>query len=251
MVNLVLAKELKGFFKSPIAFVIFGLFSLVVGWMFFNQLSYFLENIQKLPVHMRHEYDFSNEVIIKVYANINFLFLFITPILTMKVFSEEFKEKTIDLYYGSSLTDFELILGKYLAVIAQGIALIATTLIFPIMLANIKLSDGTFLFTGYLGLLLNFSFFAIIGCMASCFVKNPIVATMLAFVGVLLSWMMAIFSQLSSNYLLTQIFQFLSVNHHFENLVKGYVSLSDISFYLCSFVLGVLLIKKRLEARNW
>ena len=103
MISLIIAKEIKTYLKSPIAYIVMGLFALAVGWMFFNQMSYFLENIQKLPVHMRHEYDFSNEVIIKIFGNINFLFVFIVPILSMKVFSEEFKDQTIEVYFGSSV----------------------------------------------------------------------------------------------------------------------------------------------------
>ncbi|MBD63945.1 MAG: hypothetical protein CME62_01960 [Halobacteriovoraceae bacterium] len=251
MISLICAKELKSFFKSPIAYVILGLFSLLVGWMFFSQLSYFLENIQKLPVHMRHEYDFSNEVIIKVFGNVNFIFIFMVPILTMRTFAEEFREQTIDLYFGSVVSDFEFILGKFFAVIIQGFALIATTLIFPLLLANINLSDMTFLITGYLGIFFNFIFFATIGLVASSLVKNQIIAAMVAFVGILAAWMLAVMSQLTSNYLLAELLRFLSVNHHFENMVKGYVSFSDFSFYLCFFMFGILLIKKRLEVRKW
>ena len=225
MISLICFKELKSFFKSPIAYVILGLFSLIVGWMFFNQLSYFLENIQKLPVHMRHEYDFSNEVIIKVFGNVNFIFIFMVPILTMRTFSEEFKEQTIDLYFGSVVSDFEFVLGKVFAILIQGFVLVSTTAIFPILLANINISDATFLITGYLGIYLNFVFFSTIGLVASCLVKNQIIAAMVAFVGILAAWMVAVMSQLTSNYLLAEILRFMSVNHHFENMVKGYVSL--------------------------
>lgn len=251
MISLILSKELKSFFRSPMAYVILGLFSLIVGWMFFNQLTYFLENIQKLPVHLRHDYDFSNEVIIKIFGNINFLLLFIVPILTMKSFSEEFKDKTIDLYFGSTTSDFELILGKIFSILIQGALLISTTLIFPIMLGNINLSDATFLITGYMGLILNLSFFVTLGCLASSLASNQIIAALLGFAGILSAWMLAAVSQVSSNYFITEIFKFLSVNHHFENMVKGYVSLSDLTFYISFFTIGLLIIKKRMEARNW
>ena len=173
------------------------------------------------------------------------------PILTMRTFAEEFREQTIDLYFGSVVSDFEFILGKFFAVIIQGLALIATTLIFPLLLANINLSDMTFLITGYLGIFFNFIFFSTIGLVASSLVKNQIIAAMVAFVGILAAWMLAVMSQLTSNYLLAELLRFLSVNHHFENMVKGYVSFSDFSFYLCFLMFGILLIKKRLEVRKW
>ena len=49
MIYLIFKKEIKSFFKSPLAYILAGLFSLTMGWIFFNLLYAFVENIQSLP----------------------------------------------------------------------------------------------------------------------------------------------------------------------------------------------------------
>lgn len=251
MIRTILSKELKSFFRSPMAYIMAGLFALVMGWMFFNQLVYFAENTQKLPLNMRHEYDFANSVIIKLFGSINFIILFLTPILTMKSFSEEYKDRTIELYFSSPISDFELVIGKYLSTVIKGIFLISTTLILPTFLGKIDLSDFSFVVTGYIGLILNFSCFAVLGLLASSLTKNQVLAAIIAFVLVLFSWMIAVFSQMTQNFMLTQIFEYLSINHHFENLAKGKIILSDFVFYISFISFFLVLLKVRIGARKW
>ncbi|MFT6630268.1 MAG: ABC-2 type transport system permease protein [Bacteriovoracaceae bacterium] len=251
MIRVIFLKEIKVFFRSPITYVIAGLFTLLVGWLFFNQLVYFVENIQKVPVSMRNQYDFANEVVIKLFGNVNFLLLFIAPIMAMRSFSEEYREGTIDLYFTSPVADYELIIAKYLSVVVQGLFLLSTTLIFPFFLSNLDVTDTSFIFTGYLGLVLNLVCFTGLGCFASTLGKNQLLAALAGFVLVLFSWMIAMFSQMTSNYLLAEILRFLSINHHYENFVKGNISLADVSFYMSFIMLNILMMKKRIEVRHW
>ncbi len=251
MIRLVFIKELRAYFRSPISFVILGLFTLILGWIFYYQLVYFVDHVQKVPVAMRNHYDFANEVIIKLFGSVNYLLLFIIPILSMKVFSEEYKNETINLYFSSPISDYEFILGKYLALVTQGAVLIATTLIYPLFLGNLNLSDVSFIFCGYFGLLFNLMAYSALACLASSFSKNQIVAALSAFVFILFSWMVAMFSQMSSNFAVSQFLQFLSVNHHFENFVKANIALSDISFYFAFIIMVLMILKTRLDARRW
>ncbi len=251
MIFLILKKELKHFFRSPMAYFVAGLFSMIVGWLFFNQLSYFAENIQKVHISMRTHFDFANEVVLKLFGNVNFLLLFISPIIAMKSFSEEYRSRTIDLLFYSHCSDLEIIIAKYLSLIIQGCFLLSTTLIYPLLLGNLEMSDTTFIVTGYLGLVLNLACFLAMGMFASCVTKNSIIASVLAFVFVLFSWMMAMFSQMSSNFFLAELFKYLSINHHYENFVKANISLADLAFYFSFITIFIIIIKKRLGMRHW
>jgi ABC-2 type transport system permease protein len=251
MILTIFFKEMKSFFRSPIAYIISGLFTLIVGWLFFSHLTFFVENIQKVPISMRHTYDFANEVIIKLFGNLNFLFLFMTPILSMKSFADEYANHTIELYYSSPISKIELVIAKVLTLFAQGAFLILLTLIYPCLLGNIDLGDTSFVFTGYVGLFLNYCCFATIGVLASCLSASPIVAALVGFVLNLFLWMMGWFGTLSSNFLVAEILKFLSINYHYQNFVNGLVSLSDISYYISFIILMILLINKKLEMREW
>ena len=114
MIYLIFKKELKSFFYSPLAYVLAGLFSLVMGWIFFNLLYSFVENIQALPKGPGGgEFQFVNHVVIKLFGNLNFLLLMICPILTMKLFAEEKKDQSIDIYFSSPINEWQLVLGKF------------------------------------------------------------------------------------------------------------------------------------------
>lgn len=251
MISLIFMREIKSFFRSPMGYIVTGLFCLMVGWMFMHQLNYFITSVQKVPVHMRSHYDFTNEVIIKLFSNVNFLFLFITPILGMKIFSEEYKEGTIDLYFSAPVSDLEIIIGKFLALLTQGFFLLLMTGIFPFALGNLEITDISFLFTGYLGLFFNFSCFAVLSLFASSLSPNQMISALGGFVLIMGVWILGWFGQGTSNYLVAQILNFFSVNYHFSQLLKGVISLSDIVFYFSFIIFGILLTKIKLASRFW
>lgn len=250
MISVIFKKEMRIFFRSSMTYVFFGLFTLLLGWIFFNHLSNFVSSVQKVPISMRNQYDFSNNVILKTFGNINFLLLFLAPLFSMRVFAEEFTNRTIYIYYTAGVTLYEILIGKYLALTFQGLLLLSTTLFFPFSLSNLNISDTSFIVTGFVGLGLNMTCFLGLGLLASSLSQNLFLSAFLAFIFVLFSWMMSLFSQVSDNYTVSEIFKYLSVNHHFENFAKANIALSDICFYITFITIILFLTKKVLELRR-
>lgn len=251
MISLIMKKDLNSFFKSPLAYVLAGFFSLITGWIFFNLLVTFVENTQQLPGQYRGQLDFVNHVVVKLFGNINFLLLFICPIVTMRIFSEEKKESTLDLYFTAPVKDYQLVLGKYFASVLMVFFLLSTSFIFPIILWSIKVSDFSFVFSGYLGLFLNSMCYVAVGILASSLTQNQIVAALISFVVIMGPWMISWGVQISTNYFYVQFFKYMTVVNHFEMFVKGMFGLSDIVYYVSFIFLGLFLTKKVIEARNW
>jgi len=249
MILLVMKKELKSYFKSPLAYVLAGLFALMTGWIFFNLLVSFADNIQQLSKNT--QYDFINTVVIRLFGNLNFLLLFISPILTMKLFAEEKKDSTIDLYYASGIEDYQLVLGKYFASVTMAFFLIGTTVIFPIIMWMVKLNDISILFTGYLGLMLNVMCYLAIGLFASSITDNQAIAALVSFVFIMGFWLMSWAIQISSSYFVVEIIKYVTMVNHFELLVKGIVSTSSFVFYISFVFIWIFLTKKVIESRNW
>jgi ABC-2 type transport system permease protein len=251
MIGTIYLKEIKSFFKTPLAYVLAGLFSLITGWIFFNLLVTFVENTQHLPGQFRGQLDFVNHVVIKLFGNVNFLMLFICPILTMRIFSEEKKEGTLDLYFTAPIKDYQLILAKYFAVVTMLLFLLATTAIFPFILWTVKVSDFSFVWSGYLGLILNGLCYCAVGLLASSLTQNQIVAALISFVVIMGLWMISWGIQLTTNYIYVQVLKYITVVNHFEMFVKGNISLSNFAYYFSFILLFLFLTKKVLEARNW
>jgi ABC-2 type transport system permease protein len=72
----------------------------------------YVENIQALPTGVQSQLKFVNAVVIKLFGNMNFLLMMICPVITMKIFSEEKRDNTLDLYFASPMSDLQLVLGK-------------------------------------------------------------------------------------------------------------------------------------------
>lgn len=108
-------KEVESYFSSPLAYVLIGLFSLITGIMFFNLLVTYTDGVQAIPQDMAQNISFVEEVVLKLFANINFLFLIFIPLLTMKLFSEEKRLETIDLFWLSPTKEWQVVLAKGLS----------------------------------------------------------------------------------------------------------------------------------------
>lgn len=251
MILLVAKKELKSFFKSPMAYIIAGLFATITGYIFYNLLISFVENTQNIPGRNSSQLDFINTVIIQLFSNINLFLLFICPILTMRMFAEEKRESTIDLYFAAPIKDFQIVLGKYIAAVVMGLFLLSLTLLFPMILWTIKVSDFSFVFSGYLGLIFNMISYLALGLFASSVTSNQIVAAVISYVGIMAFWMISWASQISTNFIYSEFFKYLTMVRHFEMFMKGMASTADFIYYLSFIFIWLFLTKKVLESRNW
>ena len=161
------------------------------------------------------------------------------------------KDKTIDLYFTSPISEFELILGKYLALLCQGLFLISTSYILPIFLGKISISDYSFVYSGYLGLFLNFASFSVLGLFASSLTKSQVLAVVIGFIFIMFAWLISMLSLTTNNYFLSEFYRYASVNFHFENFVKGSIGISDFVFYISFIMFIIYLLKVRLQSRLW
>lgn len=251
MISLIFAKEVKSFFKSPLAYVLAGLFSLVIGWVFFNLLMGYVENIQALPTGVQSQLKFINAVVIKLYGNMNFLLMMICPVITMKIFSEEKRDNTLDLYFASPMNDWHLILGKYFSTLLIGLFLLGCTLIFPLIMLRVEIHDWSFMIFGYLGAFLNIACYMSVGMFCSSLTRSQVIAALSSFSIIMIFWLVSWILQLSDNFLLISFIKQLTIVNHFELLVKGFVGLNNIVFYLSFIFFFLFLTSKSLAARNW
>lgn len=223
-----------------------------MGWIFFNLLYSFVENIQALPKGPQGgELQFVNHVIIKLFGNLNFLLLMVTPILTMRLFSEEKRDQSIDLYFSSPVSDWQLVIAKFLSGYLMGVFIVATTLVFPVILFMSGIQDHSFAYTGYLGLLLNLACYVAIGVFASSATRSQVVAALLSFVIIMGFWLISWMLQLSSNYFVVEILKQATMVSHYENLVKGMIGTQDLMYYTTFTAFWLYLSKKVVEARTW
>lgn len=251
MIYTILKKELSSYLKSPMSYIVLGLFALVTGWIFFNLLITYVQNTQNLPLELRGPLDFYSGVVFKFIGNVNVMFIFIIPILSMNTFSLEFKNRTIEIYYKSPVKDFELVLAKFLSLILFSLLVFSVTILFPVILYVIDVQDFTFVFSSYIAMVLNVFAYCAIGVFSSSLTNNPLTAGLMSFVGIMSFWMISWGINISDSYFLVENLRYISIVDHFERLVRAVFSISDIIFYFSFIFTFLFLTKKNIESRKW
>ncbi|MBI9030960.1 ABC transporter permease subunit [bacterium] len=227
-------KEFSSFFKSPAAYMVLVGFLVITGWFFAHDL--FLNNYSDIR---------------DVLSFVPTIYLIFIPAITMGLVSKENYSGTIELLSTLPVKSYQIVTGKFFAGLGLIMVGILFSLIHPftIMMIGTNVDVGTF-FTGYLGLILLASAYTAIGLFASCLTKNPIIAFIVSFVIMFFFFILqyALFFIPSS---IAGIFQYLSVNYHYSNLIRGVIDTRNIIYFVSLtfvflFLAGTILdLKKR------
>ena len=229
-------REMRSYFVSPVAYIIGGLFLILAGLFFV--LPFFFG---------------SSEASLRNWMGTIIVFLlFMAPMFTMRLLAEEKQSGTIELLLTSPIRDWEVVAGKYLAALGLWVSILLVTLIFPIILKIFGDPDLIPIVTGYLALILMGGAMLAVGVLSSAASPNQIVAVVLTFALVLILYVAQFLENVfGAGTTLGSIFNYLSLQSHMNDLMKGVVDSKDIIYYL-SVIVGCLFISTRLiEARRW
>ena len=124
-------KELRSYFASPIAYIVIGFWALLYGYFFVFILNIFVRNgMQMGQFGMgQQSMNVNQQMIRPLLQNVTILILFLMPMVTMRTYAEEKRSGTIELLLTSPVTDFQIIMGKFLGAMALYGLMLAVTLI--------------------------------------------------------------------------------------------------------------------------
>lgn len=236
-------RELKESFSSPLIYILTALFSAIMGWLFFNYLISSGQELTNLTL--------TNTVLVPIFGNMNFIFVFLAPLITMRLLAEEKKLYTLDLLFQSELRHWQIIIGKFLASTLQILFMLSFTLIFPIILAFSGYADWGIVGSSYLGIILSVMCYLAVGLFASSLTENQIVAAVLTFCLLLGIMLLVATANATQNTIVAEIFQYMSTPYHFESFVRGSVRSFNLVYFasfMGFFFYGTHL---SLDARNW
>lgn len=155
----ILQKEFKSYFTSPIAYVFMAFFLFMFG-LYFTMMNVFSQN---------GDYAY-------VIASLTTVLLFATPMLTMRLLSEERKNKTDQLLITAPISVSDIVLGKFLSAIALLALTLMITMIHPLMLASLGKIPVLKILGAYLGYFLLGTTLIAIGTFISALCENQIVS---------------------------------------------------------------------------
>lgn len=248
----VFCKETANFFVSPIAYAVTACFLLISGFFFWANVSFMsLISLQAASNPMISERINVTDVVIRpLIQNMSIVLLFVMPLLTMRLFSEEKKTGTIELLLCYPITDTGVLLGKFVATVLMLLTMLLGTFTFPIMLAGVGKPDFGVLLSGYLGLLLMGGAFIAMGMFISSLTENQIVAAAVSFGAALLCWVLSWSSTMTSE-TTGLVLKQLSILEHLDSFNKGILSLPDVSFFVLFTVFFLFLTLRSLESYRW
>ena len=207
-------KEFKGYFISPIAYIVITIFLIVTGWFFFA--TFFL---------------FGQAEMRNFFALLPMIFAFVIPAITMRLFSEEFNTGSYELLMTMPVSSMNIIVGKFLAATSFVACMLVPTLLYSVFISFMGDLDWGPVIGGYLGALFLGASFSAIGLFASSLTRNQIIAfiTGMSFCFLLTLIDKMLFFLPES---LLNVFQYLGADFHFQNISKGIMDSRDLLYFL-------------------
>ncbi len=230
----VFRRELNDYFNGMLGYVFIGAFLFLVGIMFTAN------NI--LPLNSSFNTTLNDCI---------YVFLFTSPLLTMRLVSEEKRTKRDQLLLTSSLSLPSVVLGKYLAAFSVYAAALGITMIYPIILIIFGNPPVAMMLNGYFGLLLAGAAIIAVGTFVSTLTENQLSAALGTYGLLLLFVMLDMLVPYVKNGVLVTILEWLSLFRRFAAFHYGTVSLSSIVYYLAFTSAFVFLSVMMLERRRW
>ncbi|MBN1870639.1 MAG: ABC transporter permease subunit [Candidatus Omnitrophica bacterium] len=226
-------KELAAYFQSPVAYIL-----LIVTVSVFNIFFYvIIDNNQEATLR-------------DVFKVMEFLFVFIVPLLTMKTFAEEKAAGTMEFLMTTPIRNSAIVLGKYLGSIIFFTLIILLTSIYYVIVEFFAAPDRAATLTGYLGIWLEGAMFIAIGLFISSLTRSQIVAAICSYIILFLLYFSLNFIQYTQG-AAEAIVRYAATLSHAENFAVGLLTTADLAYYLSTILFCLVLTRISIENRLW
>jgi len=233
----ILKKEFNSFFASPIAYLVIGVFLLINGLLLFLFKDDF--NILNAGFADLNSFFFVTP----------WVFIFLIPAITMKSFADEFSSGTIELLKTKPISNWQIVLGKFWAVLLLVVIALLSTITYVYTVYQLANPIGNIDFGAtigsYIGLLFLAATYTAIGLFTSTLSKNQIVAFIL---GVFSTFFLFYgFDAISNSFDNNLTIQQIGINEHFKSISRGIIDTRDLVYFISVTIFFLFITKTRLE----
>ena len=230
----IMKREFNAYFNSALGFVILAVFFLATGYFFmYGNL-----------------YSMSGDLTI-VFSNMFTILMFIIPVLTMRLMSEDKKLKTDQILLTTPVSITSIVYGKFLAALSVFTLGVSITIVYGIILNNFGQVDWLVIFGNIVGLLLLGGAMISVGLFASALTENQLIAALGGFAGMLLIMMIDAFANAVTNPMLNSIISQLSLTTRYMDFTFGLFDVSHIIFFLSIIAVFNFFTIRVIEKRRW
>src|SRR5262249_13947152 len=251
-------REMASYFVSPIAYAVVGIFLLICGFFF----QYFLSSTIQQAFMMQMQagrmgggaqpFDVPSAVIRSFFSLARTIVLFLTPMLTMGVYSGESQRGTMELLMTSPITEGQIVIGKFFAAFTLFVVMLLPTFFYQIEMGMYSEPGLPWkvVWSGYLGLLLLGAVLVAVGTFISSLTESQIIAGVITFAAFIFLWVIEIVVR-ASGPTASDIMQYLSIVHHFDDFARGVIDTSSVIFYISLAGLAVFLTFRSVDSMRW
>ena len=230
-VKAITRKELRGYFGSPIAYIVITIFLIFTGFFFFKDFFYVNQ------AEMRN-----------LFQLLPLMFTFVVPAVTMRLFSEERASGTLEILLTMPVKTSHIVLGKFLGATLFMAIMIAPTLVYLFTILLVGSPDMGPVIGGYIGSILLAGAYVALGLLTSSLSRNQIVAFITGWALCFLLWLVDKITLFLPGPL--SFLEYLGSDFHFQNIAKGLLDTRDIIYFLSVMALALLLTGRVLEEKR-
>jgi ABC-2 type transport system permease protein len=233
--------EVRRIFVSPLAWAVLAVSQIIFGYVFIGMVMQYLRNYD-----MADQFTGVSDYIGGgLYGTASIVLLLVMPLMTMRLFSEERKSNTLPLLFSAPVSLIDIVLGKFVGLLGFIGAMVLLLAIMPASLLLATNLDLGRLAGGLLGLFLLTMSFGAAGMFISSLTREPTIAAIGSFGLLLMVWLLRMPAQFDSA--LKDVFDYLSLISHYQDLISGLFTLSDVVYYLLFTALFLWLTVLRLD----
>jgi len=230
-------RDFRAYFTSPIGYVYLGSYILVLN------LGFYLFNVLN-----------GTSSVAGIFGFMLLIMMFTTPILTMRVFSEDYKQKTDQLLLTSPVKSRSIVLGKYLSSLAVFFCLLIFTLLWPIIISNFGKVNTAEVLGNYFGIICIGASYIAMGVFISSLTENQVIAAVGSLgLFVALYILEAVAGMFYSSGILPvwimRVLRFLSIFGRYGNITRGFLALDDVVYFLSVTAIFLFFTVRGLERR--
>lgn len=230
----VFKREFNAYFASPIGYVFIAMFYCVSGFFFF------LQNLASGSAELRY-----------VYSMLFTCSALLMPILTMRMLSEDKRQKTDQILLTAPIGLMSLLLGKFLAAMLVYVIAISMTLVYALVLSVFVSINWAVIISSYFGILLLGAALIAVGMFISSLTESQLVAAIVTIVVDLALLLVDSLASVMPTTALQNMVSGLSLSNHYGNFTMGILDFSDTFFFLSIIALFLFLTSRVLEKRRW
>lgn len=247
-------KEFKSVFFSPLFYIIAFLTTSLLGITFSISILNFANQISNAMMAMgmaSQQQNIHYVVFLPHLSLLNLILMFMVPALAMRLISEEKKNRTFDLLLTSPISSVQIVVGKYLSLLAIVFGL--TVLAFTYMAVARKMFDFAWApaLLALLGIFLVGAVYAALSLFASSLTDNTVIAFFVGIVFNIAVWILGGFSELAESPTMKAVFDQISLNQHLQGFVEGVLRLNGVVFFFSVIFLFCFLTERVIESARW